>query len=106
MVKKRKGFTLIEVVTALFIIGLLTMLILPNIHRVRDIANRRQAETMERTIQSQADLYLLEHPEDRPVTKGKLLKDNYLSNQQSARMEQLGLDFAHEGNVKRHKNGK
>lgn len=106
MVKRRKGFTLIEVVTALFIIGLLTMLVLPNIHRIRDIANRRQAETMEKTVQSQADLYLLEHPEGRPVTKEKLLKDNYLSGQQAERMKQLGLNFDYEGNLKQQDNVK
>lgn len=101
MVSKRKGFTLIEVITVLFIVGLLTVLILPNIHRVREIANRHQADTMEQTIQNQVDLYLIEHPENRPVTKEKMLKDNYLSNQQVSRMNQLGFSFDHEGKLKR-----
>lgn len=37
---KRKGFTLIEVVTTVFIIGLLVLLVLPNVNHVRAFAER------------------------------------------------------------------
>ncbi|MFR4253095.1 MAG: type II secretion system protein [Weissella confusa] len=41
---KRKGFTLIEVVTTVFIIGLLVLLVLPNVNHVRTFAERKQQQ--------------------------------------------------------------
>ena len=39
---KRKGFTLIEVVTTVFIIGLLVLLVLPNVNHVRNVSNKQR----------------------------------------------------------------
>ncbi|MDR3240953.1 MAG: prepilin-type N-terminal cleavage/methylation domain-containing protein [Lactobacillaceae bacterium] len=98
--KKRAGFTLIEVITALFIIGLLTLLILPNVNRVRDMANKKQAETMVQTIQGQVDLYEVEHPNEKPITTVKLLGAKYVNDRQVDRMKQLNITIDAEGTVK------
>lgn len=37
-IKKRTGFTLIEVITTIFIMSLLMMLVLPNVNRIRQFA--------------------------------------------------------------------
>lgn len=57
MIKKRRGFTLIETVTTLFIVSLLAMLIIPNVGNIRDMANRRQTEAFAHMIEGQMALY-------------------------------------------------
>lgn len=53
---KRRGFTLIEVVTTIFIIGLLILLVLPNVNNVRKFAEQKQQTALVQTIQTQVDL--------------------------------------------------
>lgn len=60
---KRRGFTLIEVVTTIFIIGLLILLVLPNVNNVRKFAEQKQQTALVQTIQTQVDLYLSENPD-------------------------------------------
>ncbi|MFL1695338.1 prepilin-type N-terminal cleavage/methylation domain-containing protein [Weissella kandleri] len=98
--KRREGFTLIEVVTTLFIIGLLTLLILPNLYRIRDIADQRQAKAMEQTIRSQVELFRLEYP-NNPPNLDKLISGRYLNEQQVDRMHHLGINISKDGEVSR-----
>jgi competence protein ComGC len=87
----RRGFTLVEVVTTIFIIGLLVMLVLPNVQRVRSFAETKQAEAMVQTVQTQIDLYRAETM-DTDVTMEELTKDGkYLSVAQAERVKKLGI---------------
>ncbi|MCM0582896.1 prepilin-type N-terminal cleavage/methylation domain-containing protein [Weissella diestrammenae] len=101
MVKKyqKAGFTLIEVVTALFIVGLLMLLMLPNINRIKAIANQYQASAMQQTIRGQINLFELAHPDDLPVTKEKLIAREYLTQEQGKRMLALKLEIDDNGDV-------
>ncbi|SUP61187.1 Competence protein ComGC [Weissella viridescens] len=43
-IKKRTGFTLIEVITTIFIMSLLMMLVLPNVNRIRQFAEKSRVK--------------------------------------------------------------
>lgn len=88
---KRKAFTLIEVLTTLFIISLLLLLILPNLNRVREQADNKQAQAMVQMVQGQIELYRDEHGE-KEVTLEKLLQnEKYLNQAQGHRVKQLNI---------------
>ncbi|MCW0952684.1 prepilin-type N-terminal cleavage/methylation domain-containing protein [Weissella ceti] len=81
MTKKRRGFTLIETVTTLFIVSLLAMLIMPNIANVQQTANKRQAEAMVHMIQGQVALYQ-EEKHEKLVSYNELISAGYLTDAQ------------------------
>lgn len=78
---KRRGFTLIETVTTLFIVSLLAMLIIPNVANVRQVANKRQAEAMVQMIQGQIAMYY-EGKHKATVNYKELIDGGYLSEAQ------------------------
>ncbi|CAK8053506.1 Competence protein ComGC (ComGC) [Eupransor demetentiae] len=49
---KKRGFTLIEAAVVLFIIGLLMLLILPNLNNQRKNASKTHAKAMVATVQT------------------------------------------------------
>lgn len=81
MTKKRRGFTLIETVTTLFIVSLLAMLIMPNIANVQQTANKRQGEAMVHMIQGQVALYQ-EEKHEKLVSYNELISAGYLTDAQ------------------------
>lgn len=92
MKTRRAGFTLIETLTTMFIIGLLILLILPNINRVKDFAEQKQAQAMVQTVQTQVDLYQQENGA-QPVTLDMLTngEGRYLTPEQTKRMKDLKI---------------
>lgn len=89
---KRRGFTLIEVVTTIFIIGLLILLVLPNVNNVRKFAEQKQQTALVQTIQTQVDLYLSENP-DKVANFGDLQTNQYLSADQVKQAKAVGIDI-------------
>lgn len=81
MKMKRRGFTLIETVTTLFIVSLLAMLIIPNVASIREMANKRQADAMIHMIQGQIALYY-EGTRKNTVSYNELIEAGYLSEAQ------------------------
>lgn len=57
MKKIRKGFTLIEMVIVLFIISLLLLLMIPNLVKQKDGAQKKSDEALRTTIVTQAQMY-------------------------------------------------
>ena len=57
MNKRRSGFTLIEMSIVLFIISILIIIVIPNLAKQRQNANRIHQKAMINVIQTQADLY-------------------------------------------------
>ena len=53
MKTKKKGFTLIELLVCLFIIGLMMLLIIPNIAQQRQSAQEKSDEAIVRVVKSQ-----------------------------------------------------
>lgn len=74
------AFTLIEMVIVLFIIGLLMLLILPNLNNQKQKAENKTNAALVTTIQTQVELYGDEIP--KPITFEKLQNAGALSEKQ------------------------
>lgn len=57
LIKRRSGFTLLEMSIVLFIISLLILIILPNLAQQRKNANRIHQNAMVSVVQTQIDAY-------------------------------------------------
>lgn len=61
MKTKKKGFTLIELLVCLFIIGLMMLLIIPNIAQQRKTAQKQSDEAIVKVIETQQQAYMLDN---------------------------------------------
>ena len=61
LLKKKKGFTLIELLICLFIIGLMMLLIIPNIANQRQKAQEKSDAAIVKVVENQQELYLLDN---------------------------------------------
>ncbi|WP_185696093.1 competence type IV pilus major pilin ComGC [Weissella viridescens] len=86
--KQRAGFTLIEVITTIFIMSLLMILVLPNVHRIRQFAERKQSEAFSHHVQNQIDLFKGQYP-GYEVTLPNLLEHGFMSK---AQVDQFGRE--------------
>ena len=82
MKTKKKGFTLIELLVCLFIIGLMMLLIIPNIAQQRKTAQDRSDEAIVNVIKTQRQSYMLEHNTKVIPTEDELLKEKYINQNQ------------------------
>ncbi|WEV54808.1 prepilin-type N-terminal cleavage/methylation domain-containing protein [Leuconostocaceae bacterium ESL0723] len=89
--RKLPGFTLIEAAVVLFIIGLLMLLILPNLNQERKRASHTHAKAMVATVQTQVDLYQNDHPEGGQVFLSDLERNHYLTKQQMDKIRALNI---------------
>lgn len=80
-VKRSRAFTLLEMTVVLLIIGLLLLLVIPNVSKIRDSANARQTIAMVKMVQTQVDLYLTENG-SKAFTIADLVRENYLTSEQ------------------------
>ena len=82
LLKKKKGFTLIELLICLFIIGLMMLLIIPNIADQRKKAQEKSDAAIVKVIENQQDLYQLDKNEKEKPTADQLAKENYITAEQ------------------------
>ena len=68
LLKNKKGFTLIELLICLFIIGLMMLLIIPNIAKQREEAQKKSDAAIVKVVENQQELYLLDHKDDKDST--------------------------------------
>ena len=80
-IKRSRAFTLLEMTVVLLIIGLLLLLVIPNVSKIRNSASEHQTTAMVQMIQTQVDLYLAENG-SRTVTMAELVGENYLTIEQ------------------------
>jgi len=81
----RKGFTLIEMVIVLAIIGLLMLIVVPNLNAQRERAGVKQREALQEIVYNQAEMYKNDHQELKgEVTIGQLETEKYLNKDQAA----------------------
>lgn len=98
--KRAKAFTLLEMAVVMIIIGLLLLLMIPNIQSVRQNADNRQANAMVEMVQTQVNLYMAENPEVKVTIEG-LKTANYLTEDQVKRAKKAKVEISDKGEVSR-----
>ena len=82
LLKKKKAFTLIELLICLFIIGLMMLLIIPNIANQRQKAQEKSDAAIVKVIENQQELYQLDkNVKDKPNAQ-TLKDDGYITQEQ------------------------
>ncbi len=69
---KNKGFTLIEVIVCVCILGLIGLLVVPNILEVVDKKDKEILETRKSIIYAQVNNYMNQHKEEYPIKSGNV----------------------------------
>lgn len=94
MNKKRKAFTLIEMVIVLFIISLLLLIMVPNMAAQKKNADNKSDAAFRTTLKTQAELYSqnVDVTEDNKITVTLLREKDYLTDAQVKKAKKLNLD--------------
>ena len=82
MKTKKKGFTLIELLVCLFIIGLMMLLIIPNIAQQRKTAQDKSDEAIVRVVKSQQQAYMIDFKTSDVHTVDQLKTEGYINDSQ------------------------
>ena len=82
MKTKKKGFTLIELLVCLFIIGLMMLLIIPNIAQQRKTAQDKSDEAIVRVVKAQQQAYMIDLKTNDIPTLEQLKAKGYINDSQ------------------------
>lgn len=82
LLRNRKGFTLIEMLIVLFIVGLLMLLMIPNLASQQEKAQKRADEAIIEVIQTQKEVYKLDHDTLVDPSVEALLSEGYITQKQ------------------------
>ena len=82
MKTKKKGFTLIELLVCLFIIGLMMLLLIPNIAQQRKTAQDKSDEAIVRVVKSQQQAYMIDLKTNDTPTVEQLKAKGYINDSQ------------------------
>ena len=82
MKTKKKGFTLIELLVCLFIIGLMMLLIIPNIAQQRKTAQDKSDEAIVRVVKAQQQAYMIDLKTNDIPTLEQLKTKGYINDSQ------------------------
>lgn len=83
--KKVSGFTLLEMLVVLLIIGVLILLFVPNLTKHRETINKTEKESITKVVETQWELYRLENPSaSETVDVDVLLDKQYIDDKQYA----------------------
>lgn len=79
----KKGFTLVELLAVILIIGALAILIVPNVARYINKGYDEYYSALEKQLKIAANDYIIEHPNDevKKLSTTTLLQQNYLTNE-------------------------
>ncbi|KRM09259.1 competence type IV pilus major pilin ComGC [Paucilactobacillus suebicus] len=92
LLRKVKGFTLIEMSIVLFIISLLVLIILPNLASQRKHATGVHKDAMVSVVQTQIDLYENENGSDA-ISFETLEKGDYLTKSQVSKAQNEDIEI-------------
>lgn len=80
--KRKKGFTLIEMLIVLVVVALLMAIIIPNVAGQRARIDKQAAENIADILETQANTYLLVENDD-DVSLGELISSGYITTKQA-----------------------
>ena len=95
MKTKKKGFTLIELLVCLFIIGLMMLLIIPNIAQQRKTAQEKSDAAIVKVIETQQQSYMLQNNTKEIPTVDVLLKAEYINKEQADAYKKVDPKLLH-----------
>lgn len=70
--KNKSGFTLIELVIVISIIGILSMMILPKFEKYQEVAKIYTHNSNVKILKAAGYMYMIENPEDKNITEEEL----------------------------------
>lgn len=76
--RNNKGFTLVEILAVVAILGILMGLALMAYSRYIDLSERKALAIFKKSVISAAENYKMDHPDEDSVTIEKLIEDQYL----------------------------
>ena len=79
---KKKGFTLIELLVCLFIIGLMMLLIIPNIDKQRENAQNKADDAIVKVIKTQQEAYMFDKNTKEVPDAQKLKDEGFIDDNQ------------------------
>jgi competence protein ComGC len=79
-IRCQEGFTLIEMLIVLFVIGALLLVILPNLTGTGEDAQAKACDANVKLIQTQSESYYLDNAHTYPSGVDVLVREGYLSN--------------------------
>ena len=95
MKTKKKGFTLIELLVCLFIIGLMMLLIIPNIAQQRKTAQEKSDAAIVKVIETQQQSYMLQNNTKEVPTVDVLLNAEYINKEQADAYKKVDPKLLH-----------
>ena len=95
MKTKKKGFTLIELLVCLFIIGLMMLLIIPNIAQQRKTAQEKSDVAIVKVIETQQQSYMLQNNTKEVPTVDVLLNAEYINKEQADAYKKVDPKLLH-----------
>ena len=81
LVKKQKGFTLVEMLVVLGIISILLLLFVPNLSKQKEVVKETGNEAVVKVVESQKNIYELKYGET-PSTS-ELVSKGYITTEQA-----------------------
>lgn len=76
--KDKKAFTLIEMLIVLFVIGVLLLIIVPNLSNTGADAQAKGCNMNKKLLQAQGEAYYLENNHQYPATLGELKEKGFI----------------------------
>ncbi|MDH6365554.1 competence protein ComGC [Enterococcus sp. PF1-24] len=80
--KNNRGFTLLEMLLVLFVIGILILLFIPNINAQRDKVTKKGDAAIVKVIETQQQLYMMDNETEEVPDPSKLADEQYITNEQ------------------------
>jgi competence protein ComGC len=91
----KKAFTLTEMMLVVIILSGLMILILPNVSSTKNNVDETTCQAYQKLVESQAELYLLDHKEATTVTMVQLKDGGYIEGNKCSDGTILDLDTNH-----------
>lgn len=88
---KNRGFTLLEMVIVMFVIGILMLLFIPNLSQQRASIAQKGDAALVKVFETQKEVYLLDHTPKGDITPETLYNAKLITKDQYTKMNEKGI---------------